>query len=65
MEWVILDGDMTSFNCGGGGSSGLFKNVIGKMFKKIMFNHLTMCKQIADVGLNCESGVWNRLIACG
>ena len=41
-------------------SSGLFKNVISKMFKNHMYsltnhiyNDLTMWKQIVDVKLNC------------
>ena len=34
-------------------NSGLYKNVISKMFTNHMYYHLIMCKQIADVELNC------------
>ena len=42
-----------SFNCRKI-SSGLFKNVICKLITNHMYNHLTMCKNIADVGMNCS-----------
>ena len=44
---------MKSLKCEEKKNPSLFKNVISKMFTNHMYNHLTMCKQIADVGLNC------------